>query len=257
MLFSITVHENVVLMPMHQARHQFVVDNIAFAFFGIAFYAFANNLCRCLRFLSRDHPKLVPFMCALQCVFGLIAAGLHIASISPLIPISCEGIMQTFHASYTLSYILILIILITKSYCTSNRSRTVQIIGILVILINLGVQIFGAYTMGILYTAFGCTFNYSSLYHILRPTIDILTNAFLLISMLAGIWQHLRFSQHAASTRAFYRLLLQDGLIYGVSACVVACMAAVFALHNWIDGRTSIVYTANCKFYSSIICSVY
>ncbi|RKP04933.1 hypothetical protein THASP1DRAFT_33245 [Thamnocephalis sphaerospora] len=241
------------MVSLDAARTQFVIDNVAFVFFGIAWYAFSAGLLRSIRFIREDSRKPVLHLCALQCALGLVATGLYTSAVMPAIPASCTLVMQLSHACYSLSYLCIISILLIKSYCANRRSRSVLVVGSFILILNAAVLAFAAETMRVEETPLGCMLSYSTLYNIIRLTVDLATNLFLSISILAAVWQQTRNTEWVPDARALYRLLLQDGLIYGLTACSTAGASAVIALHDWMDGRTSIAYATNWVIASTLV----
>ncbi|RKP25394.1 hypothetical protein SYNPS1DRAFT_22631 [Syncephalis pseudoplumigaleata] len=237
----------------YDMHNQFIMTNIALVFYAIGWYIFGGGLVQSIRYLVQDHRKPVPYLCVMQCTLGLISTACYVAAIAPCVQAPCDSTMLVSHITYALSYISVLGILLMKSYCTNRRSRFILYTGLCLLIMNVIVLVYAGCVMHVSTVDNGCLIDYGQIYIILRLTLDLLTHSFLSMSILAAVWWQLRAEDRMPDAWRFYQILLEDGLIYGLSVCLATCVGAVVIFNDVTDDYASIVYAVNWVLVSALV----
>ncbi|KAI8050195.1 hypothetical protein BDF22DRAFT_657233 [Syncephalis plumigaleata] len=232
---------------------QFIMINIALVLFTVGWYIFGGGLTQSIRYLIKDYRKPVPYLCVIQCTLGLISTACYVAAIAPCVQVSCGVTLMLSHVAYSLSYISVLGILLMKSYCTNRRNRFIFYTGMCLLMINVMVLVYAACVMRVSENDYVCLLDYGRIYSILRLIVDLSTHAFLSISILVAVWCQLRAEDRLPDAWLFYQILLEDGLIYGLSVCIATCISAVIVLYDVMGEYTSIIYAVNWVLVSALV----
>ncbi|KAI9590923.1 hypothetical protein BDF19DRAFT_458448 [Syncephalis fuscata] len=238
---------------LQMMRDQFMMNNIALALFASGWYIFFGGLIQSIRYTIQDYRKPVPYLCAFQCALGLISTSCYVAAIAPCVQAPCSITLMFSHITYALSYMSVLGILLMKSYFTNRRNQFILYTGSGLLIMNIIILIYAGCVMEISEEGFGCLLDYGETYNILKLITDLLTHSFLSISILTAVWWQLHAADRIPDVWLFYQILLEDGLIYGLSVCMATCIGAIIALRDLMGDYTSIIYAINWVLVSALV----